>query len=408
MKLKRYNSIGKEELNSAVKVLKSGILSDFIGAKGRNFSGGKYVQKFEKQIQSYFNVKYAISVNSWTSGLICAIGAINPSPGDEIICTPWTMCACATAILHWNCIPVFADINKTTFNYDLNDLEKKISKKTIAIISVDIFGQSENIKEIKRLTKKRKIKIISDTAQAIGSSFNGKYSGTLTDIGGFSFNYHKHINTGEGGMIVTNSKILAKRCKLIRNHGEAAIGHNNNNKEFLSNILGYNFRLGEIEAAIGIEQIKKLKTIISYRQNLAQKLIKGISDLKGLQIPVIKKNCSHVYYVVPFVLDLKKFKYSRKQIINFLKKEKIIGLNSGYANLHLLPMFRNKIAYGKKGFPWSMFNKSIKYEKGLCKNAEELHDKNFFYLAICAYDYKISDMRKYIHKFRKVWKKIIK
>ena len=408
MKLKRYNSIGKEELNSAVKVLKSGILSDFIGAKGRNFNGGKYVQKFEKQIQSYFNVKYAISVNSWTSGLICAIGAINPSPGDEIICTPWTMCACATAILHWNCIPVFADINKTTFNYDLNDLEKKISKKTIAIISVDIFGQSENIKEIKRLTKKRKIKIISDTAQAIGSSFNGKYSGTLTDIGGFSFNYHKHINTGEGGMIVTNSKILAKRCKLIRNHGEAAIGHNNNNKEFLSNILGYNFRLGEIEAAIGIEQIKKLKTIISYRQNLAQKLIKGISDLKGLQIPVIKKNCSHVYYVVPFVLDLKKFKYSRKQIINFLKKEKIIGLNSGYANLHLLPMFRNKIAYGKKGFPWSMFNKSIKYEKGLCKNAEELHDKNFFYLAICAYDYKISDMRKYIHKFRKVWKKIIK
>ena len=408
MKLKRYNSIGKEELNSAVKVLKSGILSDFIGAKGRNFNGGKYVQKFEKQIQSYFNVKYAISVNSWTSGLICAIGAINPSPGDEIICTPWTMCACATAILHWNCIPVFADINKTTFNYDLNDLEKKISKKTIAIISVDIFGQSENIKEIKKLTKKRKIKIISDTAQAIGSTFNGKYSGTLTDIGGFSFNYHKHINTGEGGMIVTNSKILAKRCKLIRNHGEAAIDHNNNNKEFLSNILGYNFRLGEIEAAIGIEQIKKLKTIISYRQNLAQKLIKEISDLKGLQIPVIKKNCSHVYYVVPFVLDLKKFKYSRKQIVNFLKKEKIIGLNSGYVNLHLLPMFRNKIAYGKKGFPWSMFNKSIKYEKGLCKNAEELHDKNFFYLAICAYDYKISDMRKYIHKFRKVWKKIIK
>tara|TARA_B100000787_G_scaffold170235_1_gene165062 strand:+ start:2746 stop:3972 length:1227 start_codon:yes stop_codon:yes gene_type:complete len=408
MKLKRYNSIGKEELNSAVKVLKSGILSDFIGAKGRNFNGGKYVQKFEKQIQSYFNVKYAISVNSWTSGLICAIGAINPSPGDEIICTPWTMCACATAILHWNCIPVFADINKTTFNYDLNDLEKKINKKTIAIIAVDIFGQSENIEEIQKLTKKRKIKIISDTAQAIGSTFNGKYSGTLTDIGGFSFNYHKHINTGEGGMIVTNSKILAKRCKLIRNHGEAAIDHNNNNKEFLSNILGYNFRLGEIEAAIGIEQIKKLKTIISYRKNLAQKLIKGISDLKGLQIPVIKKNCSHVYYVVPFVLDLKKFKYSRKQIVNFLRKEKIIGLNSGYANLHLLPMFRNKIAYGKKGFPWSMFNKSIKYEKGLCKNAEELHDKNFFYLAICAYDYKISDMKKYIHKFRKVWKKIIK
>ena len=405
MKLKRYNSIGKEELNSAVKVLKLGILSDFIGAKGRNFNGGKYVQKFEKQIQSYFNVKYAISVNSWTSGLICAIGAINPSPGDEIICTPWTMCACATAILHWNCIPVFADINKTTFNYNLNDLKKKINKKTIAIIAVDIFGQSEDLDGIKKIIKNKKIKIISDAAQAIGSKYRKKYSGTLSDIGGFSFNYHKHINTGEGGMIVTNNKNLAYRCKLIRNHGEAVVTQKDKN---ISNILGYNFRLGEIEAAIGIEQLKKLKKIIRFRQKLAETLIQEIKDLEGIQTPIINKGCTHVYYVIPFILDMKKFKYKRNKIIKLLESENITGLVEGYTNLHLLPLFKNKIAYGKKGFPWSSFNKKIKYKKGLCKNAEELHDKNFFYLALCSYDYKISDMKSYAHKFKKVWKKIIK
>ena len=405
MKIKKYNSIGKEELISAVKVIKSGVLSDFIGAKGRNFEGGKYVQNFEKSVKKYFDVNYAISVNSWTSGLICSVGAIDPSPGDEIICTPWTMCACATAILHWNCIPVFVDIDKETFNYDLKKLKKKINSKTIAIIAVDIFGQSENINEIKKIIKNKKIKIISDAAQAIGSKYNNKFSGTLTDIGGYSFNYHKHINTGEGGMIVTNNKKLANRCKLIRNHGEAVV---ENNEKSISNILGYNFRLGEIESAIGIEQLKKMNKIVNFRQKLAKTLIDGISNLSGLQTPIVKKGNTHVYYVIPFVLDLKKLKFNRKKIIELLKKEKILGIVGGYTNLHLLPIFQNKIAYGKNGFPWSSFNKKISYKKGLCKNAEELHDKTFFYLALCAYDFKISDMKLYIHKFKKVWKKIVK
>ncbi len=404
MSLKRYNSIGNEELIAVKKVIKSGVLSDFVGAQGKNFEGGKYVKKFENTAKNYFGVNYAISVNSWTSGLICSIGAIDPTPGDEIICTPWTMCACATAILHWNCIPVFVDIDKKTFNYDLKELKKKITSKTVAIIAVDIFGQSENINKIKKIIKKKRIKIISDTAQAIGSKYKNKFSGTVADIGGYSFNYHKHINTGEGGMIVTNNQNLATRCKLIRNHGEAVI---KNNKP-LSNILGYNFRLGEIESAIGIEQFKKLNKIISFRQKLATTLIEGISNLKGLQTPIVKKGNTHVYYVIPFILNLKEFKFNRKKIIELLKKEKIKGLVGGYTNLHLLPVFKNKIAYGKKGFPWSTFNKNIKYTKGLCKNAEELHDKTFFYLALCAYDYKISDMKSYVQRFKKVWKKIIK
>ena len=206
-------------------------------------------------------------------------------------------------------------------------------------------------------------------------------------------------------MIVTNNQNLATRCKLIRNHGEAVIKKNNKS---ISNILGYNFRLGEIESAIGIEQFKKLNKIISFRQKLAKTLIEGISNLKGLRTPIVKKGNTHVYYVIPFILNLKELKFNRKKIIELLNKEKIKGIVGGYTNLHLLPVFKNKIAYGKKGFPWSLFNKKLKYKKGLCKNAEELHDKTFFYLALCAYDYKISDMKSYVQRFKKVWKKIIK
>ncbi len=406
-KISRYNSIGREELLAATKVIKSGILSNYIGAKGKNFTGGKEVLNFEKNIKNFFSVKFAVSVNSWTSGLICAVGAINPEPGQEIICTPWTMCACATSILHWNCIPIFVDIDMNTFNFDLDDLKKKITKKTKAIIAVDIFGQSENIYELKKIVKGKNIKIISDTAQAIGSKYKNKYSGTLTDIGGFSFNYHKHINTGEGGVIITNNAGYAKRCRLIRNHGEAVVAKNSSKKE-LSNILGYNFRLGEIEAAIGNQQIKKLNKIIKFRQLLAHTLTDSLRNLKGLKVPFIKKNCTHVYYIIPFVLNLKELKYSRKEIIKRLKSLNIIGLAEGYSNLHLLPVFKKKIAYGTKGFPWNLRRMKTEYKKGMCKNAEELHEKTFFYLSICAYDYSIKDMRSYAQKFKKVWKEVTK
>ena len=221
MKIKRYNSIGSEELTAAKKVIKNGILSDFVGSNSKKFLGGKYVQKFENQITKYFRVKYAITTNSWTSGLIAALGSMNLQPGDEVICTPWTMSACASSILHWNAIPVFVDIDKNTFNFNLENLKKNITRKTKAILAVDIFGQSENINEIKKIIKNRKIYILSDSAQAIGAKYKGKFAGTIADIGGFSLNCHKHINTGEGGIIVTNNKKLAEKCRLIRNHAES-------------------------------------------------------------------------------------------------------------------------------------------------------------------------------------------
>jgi dTDP-4-amino-4,6-dideoxygalactose transaminase len=176
-KFKEYNSIGTEELNAVKKVIKSVKLSYFIGG---DLEGGFYVQKFEKYLENFYKVKHAVTVNSWTSGLICAVGALDIDPGDEIITSPWSMCASATSILHWNAIPVFADINKKDFCIDPQSIKDKISKKTKAILAVDIFGRSCQIDEIKKITRGTNIKIITDSAQSPFSFYKNKV--TLCNI----------------------------------------------------------------------------------------------------------------------------------------------------------------------------------------------------------------------------------
>ena len=403
LKLKRYNSIGQEELKSAQKVISTGKLSEFVAGNTGEFYGGSNIQKFEKYLRKFYNVKYAITVNSWTSGLIAIVGSLDIEPGDEIIVTPWSMCATSTAILHWNCIPVFADIDKNTFNLDPKDVKKKITKKTKAIIAADIFGYPCDIDALKKVVGKRKIKIITDSAQAPYSYYKGRLTGTLSDIGGFSLNFHKIINTGEGGIIVTNNDTLAKRAMLIRNHGEVRV--NSEKKSILSNIIGHNFRMGEIEAAIGLEQYKKLKKIVKNRTSMINKLMANLEKLPHFTLPKIEKNFSHNFYVLPIVLD-KKIVNKRYKIVKLLRQIGIDGVNAGYVNLHTLPMFRQKIAYGKKHFPWSLSKKNYNYKKGICKVAEELHDKSFISLEVCLYDLNIKSIMEIGKAFSFVWRKL--
>jgi dTDP-4-amino-4,6-dideoxygalactose transaminase len=402
-KFKKYNSIDKEELKAASAVIKSGNLSNFLGEYSKEFFGGPKVREFEKKCKSFFNVKHAITVNSWTSGLICAVGALDINPGDEIILPPWTMSACASAILNWNAIPVFADIDKTTYNIDPDDVLRKISKKTKAIMAVDIFGHPCNISELKKISKKYKIKLITDSAQSPYSFYKKKIAGTISDVGGISLNYHKHIHTGEGGVIFTNSDKIAKRINLIRNHAESVV--RSNKVENLSNMIGYNFRLGEIESAIGIQQLKKLKKVIKKKQKICQLLTKNLSKLSSLFLPKVLKGYTHSYYIYGINLDLQNIKYSREYIINKLTSEGVLGLSAGYTCLHLLPMFQKKIAYGSKGFPWnSSFNKrNISYKKGICPNAEYLHEKSFIKFEVCMYDLTIDDVKFISSAFEKVW-----
>ena len=398
---KHYNPIGSEEAEAVKQVIESGVLSKFLGCWDPDFYGGPKVQSFERQCEKYFGVKHAITVNSWTSGLIAAVGAIGIEPGDEVIVSPWTMCASATAILHWNAIPVFADIEKDTFNLDPLSVEKNITPYTKAIMVVDIFGHSADMDVLMDIAKRHNLKVISDTAQAPGALYKGKYAGTLADVGGYSLNYHKHIHTGEGGILVTDDDDIADRLRLIRNHAEAVV--EDKGTENLSNMIGYNFRLGEIESAIGIEQLKKLSSLVVKRQNIANRLTKGLAGLKGLHTPKVKPDCTHAYYVYPLVVD-EGIGVHRDKIHEALVAEGV-RVSKAYQSLHLLPMYQKKIAYGSNGFPWSsdICKRDVDYSKGICPVVEKLNDKMYLGLGLCVYEYDDHAIDLIVHAFHKVW-----
>lgn len=404
--LAAFKSMGEDEVNVVSDVIRGGVLSAYIGAPGPGFMGGPRVRQFEREAAAYFGVKHAIAVNSWTSGLIAAVGAIGLEPGDEVITTPWTMAATATAILHWNGIPVFADVDPDTFNICPESVARRITPKTKAIMAVDIFGQSADMSALRALADQHGLKLLCDTAQAPGARVGDAYTGTFADIGGFSLNYHKHIHCGEGGILVTNDDHLAERLCLIRNHAEAVI--RSDVPAELSNMLGYNFRMGEIEAAIASVQLTKLAPRVESRQRIAAELNEGLSSLKGVKTPVVAPGATHVYYVYGLTLDIDGLGVSRERIVEALRAEGVPSLSAGYQNLHLLPLFRNKIAYGTKGFPWNSpyCSSDIQYGPGLCPVAEELHARTFLGLGICMNELPTEDVRLVIEAFRKVWSQL--
>jgi perosamine synthetase len=401
-----FKSISEDEVKVVSEVIRGGVLSAYIGAPGAGFMGGPRVREFERQAAEYFGVKHAVAVNSWTSGLIAAIGAIGLEPGDEVITTPWTMAATATAILHWNGIPVFADIDPDTFNICPKSVAKLITSRTRAIMAVDIFGQSADIPALRALAEQHDLKLLCDTAQAPGACVGEALAGTFADIGGFSLNYHKHIHCGEGGVLVTNDDRLAERLCLIRNHAEAVI--RSDDPADLCNMLGYNFRMGEIEAAIASVQLPKLAFRVESRQRIAAELNAGLSELKGIKVPKVSEGATHVYYVYGLTLDVDGLGVPRERIVEALRAEGVPSLMAGYQNLHLLPLFRHKIAYGTKGFPWNSpyCSSKIQYGQGLCPVAEKLHSETFLGLNICMNELPTEDVSVIIEAFRKVWSQL--
>ena len=398
----KYNSMGMEEVQAAKGVIESGVLSQFLGVWHEDFYGGPKVKEFERQAAAYFDVKHAVTVNSWTSGLVAALGAVGMEPGDEVIVTPWTMSASATAILHWNAIPVFADIDRETYNLDPKSIEKNITPYTKAIMVADIFGQSADMDEIMAIAAAHNLKVISDTAQSPGAMYKGRFAGTCAHVGGFSLNYHKHIHTGEGGILVTDDDQIAERLQLIRNHAEVVVG--DKGVADLTNMVGHNFRLGEIECAIGIEQLKKLKGIVESRQALAEALTARLQELKGLKTPVVRSDRSHVYYVYAMQLDLQILGVSRDRICDALAAEGV-AVSRKYQNIHLLPVYQNKIAFGSKGFPWTsdICHRDVNYSKGICPVAEELNESTYLGFGMCVYDLTDDDVELIAKAFRKVW-----
>ena len=404
--LKRFNTYDEKEIAAAREVIESGRLSEFLGGHSPAFYGGPRVKEFEYEWANAFNVKHAVTVNSWSSGLTAAVGAVGIEPGDEVITSTWTMCATATSILQWNGIPVFADIDPDTYCICPDSVRRNITDQTKAIISIDIFGQSANMIEINKIARENNLKVISDTAQAPMSTHHGKYSGTLGDIGGYSLNYHKHIHTGEGGIIVTNDDNLAERVKLIRNHAEAVVG--GMQRTDLHNMVGGNYRLGEIESAMGLIQLKKLENIVAQRQHAASILHNGLADLEGLRLPTMGIGNTNVYYMFPLQIDCLLLGVKREMICSALRAEGLGGIQEGYANIHLLPMYQQKVAYGVSGFPWSsdICKRTVDYSRGICPIAEKYHEETYIGFAFCLYAMSDSDCEAVIDVFRKVWREI--
>ena len=401
MKKLSENKIGKLEISVANKVLKSGKLSDFYGSKSPNFYGGKYVKKFEEDLSKFYNSKYAITVNSWTSGLVAIFGSLDLERGDEVILPPWTMTACMASILNWNLVPVFCDIEKNTFNIDPIEIEKKITKKTKAILAVDIFGHPVNVIEIKKICKKYNLKFILDSAQSPYSKYKGKFSSEYADVAGYSFNYHKHISTGEGGAIVTSDRKIARKLQLIRNHGEIVVEEKEKHNH---HILGFNFRLGELEAAIGIEQLKKLKKIVREKQALANYLNKYLTKFKGIITPMTMKHYTHSYYVYGMRLDRNKIKTSKKTIDNFLKSSQL-PIATRYQSLYKANILRNRKFLSRIFKTKKDTDRYIKKNNPVnFKNNEDLNNYEYLGIGLCDYNFKKNDLKKIFDKLYQFWK----
>jgi dTDP-4-amino-4,6-dideoxygalactose transaminase len=374
-----YNTIGDEEETAVRKVIKNGNLSQFLGAWHPDFDGGANVNAFEKAWSSKFNIKHTVSVNSNTSGLFAAIGACGILPGDEVIVSPYTMSASALAPMIYGGVPVFADIDSNTFCLDPKSIEKSITERTKAILIVHLFGNLADMDSIMSLAKKYNLKVIEDCAQAPGASYKGRSTGSMGDIGVFSLNYHKHIHTGEGGVIVTNNDDLASKIKLIRNHGENIVEPRGDTD--LVNHWGYNFRMTEIEATIGIEQLKKLDTVLETRINNVKFLENKLSEISGLTMPFKEDFVKHSYYIHAIKYNPSYFNgVTRMDFVNAIKAElpsaylrettPLIG--AGYVKpLYLMPLYKERTH--PCSYNCDRYKGEVSYSKGICPVTEDMH-----------------------------------
>lgn len=395
--LKVYRSIQQPEIDAVVEVMKRGVLSGFYGSWSDEFYGGPVVQAFEAAWSKQFQVKYAVSVNSATSGLIAAMGAIGLQAGDEVIVPPLTMSATVMAPLFYGGIPRFVDIDSETFCLEPGKVEAAITPKTKAILAVNLFGHPAPLLQLRDLADKYGLYLIEDNAQSPLAKIENIFAGTVGDIGIFSLNSHKHIHTGEGGMCVTSHDDLAQRLQLIRNHGENVV--EDLNLQNITNLIGFNFRLTEIQAAIGLEQLKRIDWHVKQRQKVAISLNKGIANLPGLTPPLIKPDCEHVFYIWATLIDEDILGISREMFSKALLAEGFLHFTGYVKPLYYLPVFQQKKAFDSHPFHLT----ELSYGKGLCPIAEKLHHQTLLCFEPCAYDLSESDIEQLIQAIHKVY-----
>jgi dTDP-4-amino-4,6-dideoxygalactose transaminase len=391
--------IGDAERREVEKVLASGELSGFVGAMGNEYRGGRAVRSLEDSWAERFGCKYAVSVNSNTSGLFASVGAIGAEPGDEIIVPPYTMSATAMAPLVYGAVPVFVDIEPDYFCLDPALVENAITPRTKAIIVVNLFGHAAQLAELRSLADKHGIYLIEDNAQGPLAEENDRLAGTVGHIGVFSLNRHKHIQTGEGGICTTNDDDLATRLMAIRNHGENVVAPLG--LEDVPNLIGFNYRMTELSAAVGIAQLDRADQIIEERIELAQKLTAGVAGIDAITPPMKRNSCKHVYYDWASRFDEIKAGVSRESFAKALEAEGVPN-STGYVEpLYRLPIFRNKMAIGKNGYPFNLNDQD--YSDGICPVTERMYEKEVLEFFVCSYDPNESQMQQIIDAFHKVY-----
>ncbi len=317
--------LGEEELQAIKRVLESGILAH-----------GPEVEAFEKEFAEYVGVDYAVAVSSGTAALDLLLKAIGVREGDEVVTTPFTFISTANAILYQNARPVFADIDPRTYNLDPESVLERITSRTRAVIVVHLYGQPADMKAFREIADDHNLILIEDAAQAHGAEFMGRKAGSWGDASVFSFYATKNMTCGEGGMVLTNDRVIAEKIRILRNHGQT--------RKYVHEVLGWNLRMTSIAAAIGRVQLRKLDRFNEIRRRNAELLSKGLSSVPGIRVPYIDPRVKHVFnqYVVSVEDD---YPLSRDQL-----REYLAGYGVETAVHYPVPIFQQPL-YRRLGYP---------------------------------------------------------
>ena len=312
--------IDNSEINEVVKVLKSGELSQ-----------GKWVERLEKDFASFINTKFAMATSNGTTALHLALLSLDIGEGDEVITTPFSFIASTNAILYVGANPVFVHIDPKTFNINPDLIEEKITSKTRAILLVHLFGLPADMKKILGIAKKHNLFILEDAAQAHGAKIDNQVVGSFGNLAAFSFYPTKNMTTGEGGMVTTDDEILAQKIKKLRNHGME--------KRYYHDVLGFNFRMTNIQAAIGIHQLKKINDFNKKRIENAQFLTEQLLGLGGIQMPFIPPGFTHVFH--QYTILVKEGKEKRDELAEYLNKNGVSNMIYYPVPIHQQKFIRN-------------------------------------------------------------------
>ncbi len=330
--------ITDEDINLVVDVLRSGQLSAI---------GGRWNTALEQELSRYLGVKYAITVSSGTAALHTALKAIGVGPGDEVVTTPFTFAASATTILHSNAIPVFADIDRETLNIDPASIEDVITDRTKAIVVVHLAGYPAEMDEIMKIAGERGLYVIEDAAQALGAIYRGRMVGSIGHVAALSFYPTKTITTGEGGAVVTSDEEIAGRARLLRSHGETG--------KYYYELLGYNYRMTEFQAALGYSQLRRIEEIIRRKEAFARVLMEELQDVENdlIQFPRPRQYIRHAWHLFQILLNLERLRVGRDKVVEALRAEGIEATTVAYPiPLHREPIIINSMGHGR-GCPWT-------------------------------------------------------